>query len=290
MKIRIISALGGILFGISVLSVMFTPLYSAIIGLFVVPVAIHELETVVGIKNKFIRALSMLFGALVILYMDYGNWLVERTGAKIASWSVAGIFAIILLMVMLADHKNTNFTHAAMAFFTSILIPAALGTLILLRDVYITYPAYGGRKPVGFFFVLFGLISCWGTDTGAYFVGVKFGNHKMAPEISPKKSWEGAAGGVAFAALLNIALLAVFRLFFFEGIVVPYYVVIPGSIALSVISIFGDLCASAIKRNYGVKDYGKIMPGHGGVLDRFDSALFVLPAVCFMVMAVNLGR
>lgn len=114
----------------------------------------------------------------------------------------------------------------------------------------------------------------------AYFTGVFFGKHKMTPVVSPKKTWEGAIGGVVLTAALNVGLYFVFaKKFFPDGsfFLWDWWAVIPISLVLSVISIFGDLSASVIKRNYGVKDYGKLIPGHGGIMDRFDSTLFVFP-------------
>ena len=126
------------------------------------------------------------------------------------------------------------------------------------------------------------------TDTFAYFVGSKLGKHKLCPKISPKKSVEGAIGGVIGAVLLNVLLLFVFKRFFFEGeSILSYITVVILSVVLSVVSMFGDLAASTIKRNFGIKDFGKLLPGHGGIMDRFDSALFVMPVLYASVYLIN---
>ena len=114
----------------------------------------------------------------------------------------------------------------------------------------------------------------WGCDTCAYCVGVLIGKHKMAPVLSPKKSVEGAVGGVVGAILLGIIYAAATK----GGMV--EYAIICGVGAL--ISMVGDLAASAIKRNQGIKDYGKLIPGHGGILDRFDSVIFTAPIIYFL--------
>ncbi len=126
-------------------------------------------------------------------------------------------------------------------------------------------------------------ICSWGCDTCAYCVGVLFGKHKLAPILSPKKSIEGAIGGVVGAALLG----AIY------GFVVRGYLVMehaPGIFAVicavgAVISQFGDLIASGIKRQHGIKDYGKLIPGHGGILDRFDSVIFTAPLIYTLLFA-----
>lgn len=99
---------------------------------------------------------------------------------------------------------------------------------------------------------------------------------------------EGAVGGVVFAALINALVLFVFDRWIFDSEYLAYYVIIPLSIVLSIISMFGDLSASVIKRNFGVKDFGKLIPGHGGIMDRFDSCLFVFPTLFFAVKIIEI--
>ena len=142
------------------------------------------------------------------------------------------------------------------------------------------------------YLLLFCAFCAWLTDTCAYFTGVRFGKHKMAPVISPKKSWEGAIGGVVLTAVANVIMYLVYDKWFFGT---PFngwswLEVVPISITLSIISIFGDLSASVVKRNYGIKDYGNLIPGHGGMMDRIDSALFVLPSMYAIVSIINAVR
>ena len=135
----------------------------------------------------------------------------------------------------------------------------------------------------GAFLVWLVFLCSWGSDTCAYCVGMLIGKHKMAPKLSPKKSIEGAVGGVVGAALLS-ALYAVIMGAVFSGTelsTVQYALI--GAVG-SVISQVGDLAASAIKRNHDVKDYGKLIPGHGGILDRFDSVIFTAPIIYYMAM------
>ena len=120
--------------------------------------------------------------------------------------------------------------------------------------------------------MLYLILACYVTDTMAYFTGYKFGKHKMIPRISPKKTWEGAIGGYIFGFLVSL----IFGLFFTN---LKWGIIVVSSLILPIISQIGDLSFSAIKRNYNVKDFGSIFPGHGGVLDRIDSLLFCI--ICF---------
>lgn len=123
------------------------------------------------------------------------------------------------------------------------------------------------------------VITAFGTDICAYFAGVALGKHKLCPVISPKKTWEGAIGGVIGAMILS-GLFA----YFFESEILVHCLII-GFIG-SIVSMFGDLTASIFKRKMGIKDYGNLIPGHGGILDRFDSVLFTSPLVYYYIQIV----
>lgn len=140
---------------------------------------------------------------------------------------------------------------------------------VMLSYIYQTRMLPGGQFHVWLIF-----LCSWGCDTCAYCVGVLIGKHKMAPVLSPKKSIEGAVGGVAGAVLLGVIYA-----FFTKGGMMEYGIIC-GVGAL--ISMVGDLAASAIKRNQGIKDYGKLIPGHGGILDRFDSVIFTAPVIYYL--------
>lgn len=125
----------------------------------------------------------------------------------------------------------------------------------------------------------------WGSDTCAYCVGMLFGKHKMSPLLSPKKSVEGAVGGVVGAALLTALYCYIFKAQM--DIQVSEVWLLAGVSAVgALISMVGDLAASAIKRNYDIKDYGKLIPGHGGILDRFDSVIITAPIIFFLASNV----
>lgn len=121
--------------------------------------------------------------------------------------------------------------------------------------------------------ILYALLIVWITDSGAYLIGRKLGKHKLAPHVSPNKTWEGSIGGSLVSVIVVGLYLAFSPVKFAYGL--PIMLLL--TVVLSVGGQIGDLIESAFKRHYGVKDSGKILPGHGGILDRFDSLLFVLP-------------
>ena len=125
-------------------------------------------------------------------------------------------------------------------------------------------------------------LSSWGCDTCAYCVGMLIGRHKMAPRLSPKKSVEGGVGGIAGAALLGVLFALAMNKWGGADVSPLHYAVICA--AGGAISQVGDLAASAIKRNHEIKDYGKLIPGHGGILDRFDSVIFTAPVIYYLAI------
>ena len=137
--------------------------------------------------------------------------------------------------------------------------------------------------PNGLPYVLLPMVISWMSDTGAYFTGVCFGKHKMAPVISPKKTWEGFFGGwvisVGLTVLYGVICNAIVGSTVFS---LPILAIMAA--VLAPVSVVGDLVASLIKRRTGIKDYGNIMPGHGGVMDRFDSVIFIAPLVLAALM------
>jgi len=139
------------------------------------------------------------------------------------------------------------------------------------------------------FALVYALTIAWISDSGAFFAGTFFGKHKMAPEISPKKTWEGFAGGIVTAVLFGfllgkgyewVTVLFIGELTFSVNVWFLAVLAIP----CAVLGVLGDFSASILKRECAVKDFGSIMPGHGGVLDRFDSVLFVMPFVYLVFM------
>ena len=187
------------------------------------------------------------------------------------------MFAIILLILVMAVY-----VFAFPKYVSEQVMTAYFGVFyvaIMLSYIYQTRLLKDGLFLVGLVF-----LCSWGCDTCAYCVGMLIGKHKMSPKLSPKKSVEGAVGGVAGAALLTV----IYGMIFKNAMQIDqtHVWIMAGISAVgALISMVGDLTASAIKRNHGVKDYGKLIPGHGGILDRFDSVIFTAPIIYFL--AVN---
>ena len=181
-------------------------------------------------------------------------------------------FLIVLMMVYVFTYPKYRSEQVMLAFFGLFYVAFMLSYVYQIRML-----------PQGAFIVWLVFICSWGSDTCAYCVGMLIGKHKMAPKLSPKKSIEGAVGGVVGAALLGAAYAAIMnRTMAGANAGVIQYALIGAVGAL--ISMVGDLAASAIKRNHDIKDYGNLIPGHGGILDRFDSVIFTAPIIYYMAV------
>lgn len=184
------------------------------------------------------------------------------------------MFAIILLILVMAVY-----VFAFPKYVSEQVMTAYFGVFyvaIMLSYIYQTRLLKDGLFLVGLVF-----LCSWGCDTCAYCVGMLIGKHKMSPKLSPKKSVEGAIGGVVGAALLTVIYGMIFKNAM--GVTTQHVWIMAAISAVgALISMVGDLTASAIKRNYEIKDYGKLIPGHGGILDRFDSVIFTAPMIYFL--------
>lgn len=182
--------------------------------------------------------------------------------------TMAVLIALVLLMfVYVFSYPKYRAEQVMAAFFGVVYVAVMLSFIYLTRNL-----------PEGKFIVWLIFICSWGCDTCAYCVGMLIGKHKMVPVLSPKKSVEGAVGGVAGAALLGVAYAAAT-----DGKLAEYAIICAVG---ALISMVGDLAASAIKRNQEIKDYGRLIPGHGGILDRFDSVIFTAPVIYFLAKMV----
>jgi len=187
-----------------------------------------------------------------------------------------GVFLVVLLAVYVLAFPKYNSEQISMVFFGLFYVALTMSYIYRLRI------SEGGAYSVWLIF-----IASWGADTMAYLTGILFGKHKIAPILSPKKTLEGCIGGVIGSTLIGFVYSLIFRgelSSVFENPVLLFTIV---SAAASIVSMIGDMAASAIKRNKDIKDYGKLIPGHGGILDRFDSVIFVAPIIYFLLKFIG---
>ncbi len=190
-----------------------------------------------------------------------------------------GYTAIMMFMIVFC-HEKISFKDFAYTYSITLLITICMSAIVSMKELDSDHRIM--------YFVM-AIAVPWLADVGAYFTGVFFGKHKLCPKISPKKTVEGAIGGVCFCILTTIVIALLFRslifdLIFHDVIEINYLSLIIIGVGGSVLSILGDLSFSVIKRAYSVKDYGDVIPGHGGILDRFDS---VIPFVPFMYIILK---
>lgn len=243
---------------------------------FLASVACYEIEKCVKVKNKAVMGVSLVFSALVPLYFTYAPWLASK-GIVVPTVSVLAVYALLLFVLMLTNYENTRFEDISTVLVASVFVPWAFSTLAMLSNIDARFPDdFDGYH--GLFYILFALFCALITDTCAYFVGRFLGKHKLS-KISPKKTVEGAVGGVLGGVISCVVLFAIFDRFYFTVHSVGYLEVILLSVVLCIAGICGDLTASVMKRNFGLKDFGNLFPGHGGVMDRCDSLLFVSAAL-----------
>ncbi len=189
------------------------------------------------------------------------------------------LFVLTVLGIYVTTYPRFTDKDAMAAVLSFMYVTVMLSYMYLIRDLN-----HGGALVVMVF------VCSWVNDTCAYCVGVTLGKHKMTPKLSPKKSVEGLVGGIAGSAAFG----ALYGVFFDKQVMAlsnaPVIFAVVGALGAAV-AVIGDLAASAIKRNNEIKDYGKLIPGHGGIMDRFDSIIFTAPIIyyCFIYMIGNLG-
>lgn len=230
-------------------------------------IAAYELLYRTGlVRHVRLVAYSVLFAALVPIWCHFGmNGVLGRLG-------LLAFFALMFMEMMLSQMK-LRFEKCALCVVAGLLIPYLLSSLTRILS------PEGGR-----YVVLIPFVVAFLSDSGAYFIGCRFGKHKLAPVISPNKSIEGVVGGVATAVVGMLVYTCIMQFVF--KCQVNYGFALVYGVLDSLAGVFGDLCFSVIKRQTGIKDYGNLIPGHGGVLDRFDSMLIVGPLVEILLITL----
>ena len=276
MKVRVLTSLGLALFGIPVLLFSSYIVYPIAVALFAL-IGIFEMMNTLGIRKDAALALPAYLAALAFPILAF--FMNERVSELVVIFFVS-VFGIMLYFFGYAVVRKGNLPFASISshLVTLTYIIGSFTALSLVRYI-----------PNGVYYFGMVFIASWVCDIFAYFSGRAFGKHKLIPEVSPKKTVEGAIGGVICTTLAF--LLYGFIVSKIGGGLSPNYVILAVlGFTLSIVSMFGDLIASLIKREHGIKDYGKLFPGHGGVLDRFDSILAVAPillAICIYFPPFN---
>lgn len=197
------------------------------------------------------------------------------------------LYIMLFISVVLKRHKNIKLSEVSYAFMMCLSVPFALTSLLYLNSISAYNNAYDRLD--GFMFVILALLSAWIADSGALFAGKLFGKHKLAPEISPKKTIEGAVGGLVCVIVVFViyGLVWQFAILKDSGSINFLLLMIMGIVG-AVGGMIGDLIFSYIKREVGIKDFGNIMPGHGGLLDRIDSVVITAPITLLIVQLLPL--
>lgn len=242
---------GGIILKIGIL-------IASLIGLYEFYNAFYKEKKSIIYVGYFFSLVYMIFLSQIINESNYFNIFVS-------------LFIVIILVFIVVFHSKFNINDALITFFGFFYVSFLISHIYLVREF-----------DNGIFFVWLIFISAWGCDTGAYFVGVTMGKHKLIPQLSPKKTVEGFFGGIITASLLAVIYGFFVKKYFnldFDLVKISLLTCSLGS----AFSQIGDLSASAIKRYTKIKDFGYLIPGHGGILDRFDSVLFTAPVVYYIV-------
>lgn len=184
-------------------------------------------------------------------------------------------YAAALACLQIAYHESLSVSHTGFAFLMAFVFPASFSCLAYLRLT-------SARD--GVFYAILAIAMPWLCDIGAYFTGTFFGKHKLCPKISPKKTVEGLVGGFAVSVAGTVLIAWLYQTAFLKSAAaVSLWQIALLALACAPLSVIGDLFASIIKRQCGVKDYGSILPGHGGVMDRFDSIMLVAPLLVLLL-------
>ena len=262
---------GVALIAVLVVVLLFLPAWCTGVLLSVmVALAAEELLKTTGLVDN-----AHLLGAAVVTAINVVWWCYY---GMIYAWAlgVLLVFIVLCFAQMLRTHGQLPFNQVAITIVAGILIPFLLTALVRIRIM-----------ENGVFFIAAPFVMAFLPDTGAYLIGCAFGKHKLCPNISPKKTVEGLFGGFLGGIVGMVAYGLVLQYFF--GFTVNYLFAVIYGVLGAGFATFGDLMFSVIKRQTGIKDYGKLLPGHGGILDRFDSVTIVAPLAEVLLLILPLA-
>lgn len=282
MKTRVISAIVAIIIGIVVIMQYYTILFD-VAAFAVFAVAVSEIYRTFKEGNSKISAVLLVTAGALVLADRYFN---------VNLLTLAVLFTVATVFVVVFDFEKIRFTSIASSIAFAAYVLFCIYSIVRLKYI-MPIESYGYDAA---FLVLLCAGIAWGGDSMAYFAGYFFGKHKMAPKLSPKKTIEGAVGGIAGSIVIALLMTYVYSLTPYSANSVVsdigknwIFLVIFAAVG-SFVGIVGDLFASAVKRQQGIKDYGNIMPGHGGVLDRFDSFFLVATIISLMADFIVLSN
>ena len=274
MKVRVISALVALAVAILVLVFAHTWVFYLVVAALNVG-ALYELFKAMGLV-KFRAECGICFGFAafdILIEMVHRYNILGGLNAKI----YGVVFAGLILLMYLRDYRNYVYSVPFTLIGLTFGISWAFKSLALMPT---EFPKFG------VFAIVLTLAGAWLADSGAYFAGTFFGKHKLAPVISPKKTIEGVIGGTVVNGVLLLIVAGVYGAFINKQVDMHYFTIFIMGMLCSPVGLLGDLSASVIKRQAQIKDYGNIMPGHGGIMDRFDSVMTVAP---FMYWLFSIG-
>lgn len=273
MLTRVITGAVALCVLIPVLFLSATPVLPIGIALVAV-ICLYEIFKCIGMEKKAAIVIPPYLFALVSPFLI--RYMENRVQFALIAFLVGAMYLLYLFPLVIWSHGKLSFSDVLTSFALTAYILAALLSILYVRDF----------QESGKYIYLLIFIGAWTTDVFAYFTGFLFGKHKLIEDVSPKKTIEGSIGGILFCAA-GFAILGIVVDHWFAQNANILFLIVSGVI-VSVISQIGDLIMSVIKRHYGIKDYGKIFPGHGGMLDRFDSILAVSLGMCAICMFVSL--
>ncbi len=267
---RIITSLVALCVLIPALMLSGTPIFSAALGIVGI-ICVYEMLKCMGVHKKYILTVPLYFITLAIPILQ--RYIPDITFFARICFIVAAVYLVAVFAAVIWSHGKFLFADAMAVFCVCTYIITAITSIQYVRDV----------QSGGAYIYLLIFLGAWMTDIFAYFTGVFFGKHKLIEDVSPKKTVEGSIGGIVFCSLSFVIFGIIVDVFFNRNANIVFLAV--SGIFISIISQIGDLIMSVIKRHYGIKDYGKLFPGHGGMLDRFDSVLAVslgMSVVCML--------
>lgn len=267
LKLRIVSAL--IAAPLAVAAVFLLPPTSfALVFAVLAGIALDEWGRLAGYSTWRGRMVYLLvFGGLCVA-------LAQMPGAAIAALAVMGVGWVIAAGIVV------GYPRSAMVLRAPGVIPGA--GLLVLTGAWLGLVSLRAQPGLGAWLIIWLFVVVWSADIGAYFVGRAYGRHKLALAVSPGKTWEGAAGGLVCSVLLATGLVGIVPALHMVSLSLTDWALL--AFALGAISIVGDLFESVLKRETGAKDSGTLLPGHGGLLDRIDALLAVLPSFALFVL------